>query len=168
MKKVRTKLVVMIGLALAFCMVTLQAQAAGNLLNEVLTMSPGESIVREFFIYDAFDINKPGPVESYLVIGIGVSADNATLGDLTITVKPTSTKPFGANVDFSLIGFAYPFGGAPAFFNVKTDAPLPSVKTVKMRTHYAFALVGTYIQDISGDVPLPVTFSITFAWAVAK
>ena len=171
MKKVRTKLVVMIGLALAFCMVTLQAQAAGNLLNEVLTMSPGESIVREFVIYDALDIKKVGPVESYLVIGIGVSADNATLGDLTITVKPTVTtvtKPFGSNVDFSLIGFAYPFGGAPAFFNVKTDAPLSSVKTVKMRTHYAFALVGTYINDISGDVILPVPFSITFAWAVAK
>jgi|GEM_PF-1796427 len=168
MKKAKIAVAAVVCACLSLAVICRQAQAAGNLLNEVLTMSPGESIVREFFIYDAFDINKPGPVESYLVIGIGVSADNATLGDLTITVKPTSTKPFGANVDFSLIGFAYPFGGAPAFFNVKTDAPLPSVKTVKMRTHYAFALVGTYIQDISGDVPLPVTFSITFGWAVAK
>jgi hypothetical protein len=167
MKKGSRKLVVMIGLALALCMVTVQAQAAGNLLNDVITMSPGESQVREFVIYDAFDIKNAGPVESYLAIG--VSADNATkFGDLVITVKPNATKTFASIVEFNLIGLVYPFGGTPAFFNVKTDANLSSVKTVKMRTNYAFALVGTYISSISGDVTLPVPFSITFAWAATK
>jgi hypothetical protein len=168
MKKAKCAVAVALAcLSLAMICPQAQAQAAGSLLNDVITMSPGESQVREFAIYDAFDIKNAGPVESYLVIG--ASADNATkFGDLIITVKPASTKPFGAIVGFNLIGIAYPFGGAPAFFNVKSDLPLSSAKTIKMRTNYAFALVGTYITAITGDVIMPVQFSITFAWAVAK
>ena len=165
MKKAKISLAVAC-VCLSLAMVCGQAKAGGSSLNEVLTMDPGENTVREFVIYGELVGSKLGPIEAYLVIGTG---DNDTkLGDLTITVKPTATKTFGSDLDFCLIGFAYPIGGAPAFINVTSAAPLSLVKTVKMKARYGLVLVGTYITSITGDVTLPVPFSITFNWAVAK
>ena len=163
MKKGRMKLFAALGIALALCMVATQAQAGGRLLNEVLTIAAGENAVREFVVYDQLDIRSLRPIESYLAIGIG---DNTTkMGDLTITLKPTATKSYGAVLEYCLIGFVYPLAANPVFFNITTAAPLTITKTVKMKAIYGFALVGTYIKTISGDVILPVPFSITFNWA---
>jgi len=162
MKKAKIALAVAF-VCLSLAMVCGQAQAGSRLLNEVLTIAAGESTVREFVIYDQLDPSKLSPIESYLAIGIG---DNTTkMGDLTITLKPTATKSYGAVLEYCLIGFVYPLGGTPVFINVKTAAPLSITKTVKMKAIYGFALVGTYIKTISGDVILPVPFSITFNWA---
>ena len=166
MKKGSMKLFAVVCMALALCMAAGQAQAGSSALNEVLTLSPGENTIREFVIYGELEGSKLGPIEAYLVIGTG---DNTTkLGDLTITVKPTATKTFGSDLDFCLIGFAYPIGGTPVFINVTSAAPLSLVKTVKMKATYGLVLVGTYIKNITGDVNLPVPFSITFNWAIAK
>ncbi len=163
MKKARMKSYAVLGIALALCMIAVQAQAGGRLINEVISMAPGESAVREFVVSDQLDVSTLRPIESYLVIGSG---DNVTkMGDLAITLKPTATKAYGAVLEFCLIGFVYPLGGAPVFINSKTTAPLTITKTVKMKAIYGFALVGTYIKTISGDVTLPVPFSITFNWA---
>ena len=165
MKKARFALAVAC-VCLSLATVCPQAQASSSALNEVLTLSPGENTIREFVIYGELEGSKLGPIEAYLVIGTG---DNTTkLGDLTITVKPTATKTFGSDLDFCLIGFAYPIGGTPVFINVTSAAPLSLVKTVKMKATYGLVLVGTYIKNITGDVNLPVPFSITFNWAIAK
>ena len=166
MKKGGMKFFVVMIMALALCMVSVQAQAGRSGLNAVLTMDPGEATVREFVVYDQLDISKLGPVESFLAIGMG---DNTTkMGDLTITIKPTATKTFGSELDFCLIGFVYPLGGKGEFFNMETAAPLTIAQTVKMKAIYGFALVGVYIKNITGDVSLPVPFSITLSWASAK
>jgi len=137
------------------------AQASG-----LLTLSPGESTIREFQLYDEFDSRSLRPIETFLVIGTG---DNETkMGDVTITLKPTVTKDFGTVLEFSLIGLVYPLGGKPLFINMKTAAPLSIAKTVKMSAAYGLVLVGAYIKNIDGDALLPAQFSITFSWAVAK
>ena len=162
MKKAKIALAVAF-VCLSLAMVCGQAQARSGSLHEVLTMEPGENTVREFVIYDQLDTSKLSPIESYLVIGTG---DNDTkMGDLTITLKPTATKAFGAELDYCLIGFIYPLGSMPAFINITTAAPLSITKIVKMKAIYGFALVGAYIKNIKGDVTLPVPFSITFNWA---
>jgi len=132
----------------------------------LLTLSPGEGTVREFMLYDEFDSRRLRPIETFMVIGTG---DNETkMGDVTITLKPTVTKDFGAVFEFSLIGLAYPLGGKPTFISMKTAAPLSITKTVKMSAAYGLVLVGAYIKNIDGDVLLPAQFSITFSWAVGK
>ncbi|MBN2107411.1 MAG: hypothetical protein JW832_08280 [Deltaproteobacteria bacterium] len=133
----------------------------------LLTLDPGESTIREFTLYEEFDARKLGPMETFLVIGMGDNETNK-LGDLTITLKPSVTKDFGTVLEYSLIGLAYPLGGKPEFINVKSAAPLSITKTVKMSAAYGLVLVGAYIKTIDGDALLPAQFSITFNWAVAK
>ncbi len=148
-------------LVCAMSMAAVQVQAGS-----LLTLDPGESTIREFYLYDEFDSRTFGPMETYLLIGTG---DNETkLGDLTITLKPTVTKDFGAVLEYSLLGLAYPLGGKPAFINVKSAAPLTLTKTVKMSAAYGLVLAVAFIKNIDGDVLLPAQFSITFSWAVGK
>ena len=165
MKKAKIALAVAC-VCLSLAMVCGQAQAGIQLLNEVITMKPGESTVREFPLFEKFDISKLGPMELFLLIGTG---DNETkVGDLTLTLKPTVTKTFGSKLDFCLIGFAYPLGGKSEFFSPKSAAPLSITKVVKMRAIYGIALVGAYIKNITDGVDTPAQFSLTFSWAVGK
>ena len=165
MKKAKIALAVAC-VCLSLAMVCGQAQAGIQLLNEVITMKPGESTVREFPLFEKFDISKLGPMELFLLIGTG---DNETkVGDLTLTLKPTVTKTFGSKLDFCLIGFDYPLGGKSEFFSPKSAAPLSITKVVKMRAIYGIALVGAYIKNITDGVDTPAQFSLTFSWAVGK
>jgi len=161
MKKGWKKIFSIAVLVCAMSMAAAQVRAGS-----LLTLDPGESTIREFYLHDAFDSRKLGPMEAFLVFGSG---DNETkLGDLTITLKPTVTKDFGAVLEYSLVGLAYPLGGTPVFFNVKSAAPLTLTKTLKMSAVYGLVLTGAYIKNIDGDVLLPAQFSITFSWAVGK
>jgi hypothetical protein len=135
-----------------------------------LSMDPGESQTRDFILWDQFQAARLGPMETFILMGSG--SDTTPMGNLTITIKPTVTKYFGAVVEYSLIGLAYPladfaslFGGTPVVINVKTSAPLSLTKAVTMNAKYGIALLGIFIKKITGDVDLPVQFNITFAWA---
>ncbi len=60
-------------MACVFCMPAVPAQAA--VINELISLSPGENQTREFVLYNVFDIKTPGPAQSYVII---CSGDNET------------------------------------------------------------------------------------------
>lgn len=151
-------------IACFFCMSAGPAQAAA--INEVISLSPGENQTREFILYDVFDIQKPGPIESWVVI---CSGDNETkAGKLTITLSTTATKTFGSYMDYSLIGFGYSLGGTPAFINAAATTPWTAEEVVTMNATFGFAYVAAMINGITGDVTLPAPFSIVFKLSVAE
>lgn len=137
------------------------AQAAG-----LLTLTPGGSTIREFQLYDEFDYRSLRPMETFLILGFG--SDENLLGDMTIQLKPSITRDFGAVVEFGLIGLAYSLGGRPVFISADTAAPLTLTKTIPMSAAYGLVLVGAYIKNITGDVLLPAPFTITFSWATGE
>jgi hypothetical protein len=159
MKKARLGWIAGLGIALALCMTSLQAQAA-----EVISLSPGDSSLREFVLYDQFDFLKLGPAEVFAIIGTGDNSTNK-IGDMTISVKATATKTFGSVVDFTLMGLAYPIAGKPAMISQTSTAGIALTKTLKTSGQYGIAIVVIYIKTLEGDVNLPVQFSITASLA---
>jgi hypothetical protein len=157
MKKAKMSLAVA-GICLALAMVCTSAQAA----SPVISLSPGDSLAREFILYDEIDFRKLGPAQLFLVIGTG---DNDTLlGELSISVKSAVTEEFGSDVDFTVRGVALALGGTtPTIFNQVTTVPNEAKKTIKFNSVYGFALVIVYISNLDGDIyGGPVKFTATF------
>jgi hypothetical protein len=147
-----------------FCMPAVPAQAA--VINEVISLSPGDNQTREFVLYDVFDIQTPGPAQSYLII---CSGDNETkAGKLTISLSTSAKKTFGSLVKYSLLGLGYGLGGTPQFINVDATTPWKPKAVVTLNTTFGIAFVSAIINDITGDVELPAPFTIVFKLSVAQ
>jgi hypothetical protein len=151
-------------MACVFCMPAVPAQAA--VINELISLSPGENQTREFVLYNVFDIKTPGPAQSYVII---CSGDNETkAGKLTITLTTTAKKDFGSYVDYSMMGFGYSLGGTPAFISAAATTPWPAEKVLTLNSTFGFAFVSAMIRGITGDVELPAPFTMVFKLSVAE
>ena len=157
-------------LALACCIWCALAVACGSVraTNPVISLKPGDTLVRQFLLYDVFNPRDLGPAQLFLVIGTG---DNETLlGDLSISIKSTVTQQeFGSEVDFTVRGIALPLGGKPLVFSQITTVPLAAAKTFKFNSVYGFALLVVYISNLQGDIyGYPVQFAATFGMTTGK
>jgi hypothetical protein len=167
MKKAKISLAVA-GICVALAMVCCTAQAA----NPVISLKPGDTLVRQFLLYDEIDYRNLGPAQLFLVIGTG---DNETLlGDLSISIKSAVTEEFGTDVDFTVQGVAIGLNtkpaiklGKPIMFAPVTTVPNELKKTIKFNTAYGFALMAVYISNLDGDIyGGPVKFTATFGMSV--
>ena len=142
------------------------AQAIGYLVNEVITLSPGENQTREFLVYQPFDIKNLGPAEPWLII---CSGDNETkCGKLTISLTTKAKPTFGSYMDYSMVGFAYAVGGTPELINQAATTPWPAEKVININSTFGIVYVAALINKIKGEVPLPAEFSIVFKLSVAQ
>ena len=135
---------------------------------DILTMSPGEATVRQFLLYDALDASELGPMGVFAVVGIG--SDAAPLGNLTVTVTPNIKKDFGKVIDYTVIGFAYTFGGAFAMISGGSTDPLRAVEIVPLNGPYAFAIMAIFISSVDGpgDWEKPAEFTATFEMSAGE
>ena len=164
MKKAKISLAVA-GICVALAMVCCTAQAA----NPVISLKPGDTLVRQFLLYDEIDYRNLGPAQLFLVIGTG---DNETLlGNLSISVKSAVTQEeFGSEVDYTIRGIAMPLGGKPLIISGPVaSVPNTLTKTITFNSVYGFALVVFYISNLDGNIyGYPVQFTATFGMTVGK
>jgi hypothetical protein len=167
MKKARMSLAVA-GICVALAMVCANAQAA----NPVISLDPGDTLQREFLLYNEIDFRKLSPVQLFVVIGTG---DNETLlGDLSISIKSAVTEEFGTDVDFTVQGVSIALDTKPAFklgkpvmFAPVTTVPNEMKKTIKFNTAYGLVVMAVYISNLNGDLDgYPVKFTATFGMSV--
>jgi hypothetical protein len=149
--------------ALALLVAAGTAQAGFNGLPEVIMLKPGLEQTRQFYLNDEFDAYGLNNYGSYLFVAIG---DNTTqCGNLTITLSTSATISFGAYIDYSLIGFAYPVGGKfdkKFIINTNFTTPQKATKVITLNSVYGFGWVGALIRSIEGVVTQPTPFSINF------
>ena len=149
--------------ALALLIAAASAQAGFNGLPEVIMLKPGLEQTRQFYLNDSFDASGLNNYESYLFVAIG---DNTTqCGNLTITLSTTATISFGAYMDYSLMGFAYPVGGKfdkKFIISANFTTPQKAVKVITLNAAYGFGWVCALIKNIEGVVTQPTPFSINF------
>jgi hypothetical protein len=171
MKKVKISVAVFC-ICFSLAMVCSNAQAAGS----VVSLKPGDSLQREFVLFDEFEFSKLSPAQVFLVIGTGDNASQSLLGELSITIKSyVPAEDFGTDIDFTLRGIALPLvtGAKPISISMISTVPVGSTfpatgvtKIVKFNSLYGFALVAIYISNFDGDTNgEPVRFSVTFGMA---
>ena len=160
--------------AASICLVLAMVCASAQAANPVISLKPGDTLSRQFLLYDEFNPRDLGPAQLFLVIGSG---DNETLlGNLSISIKSAVTQEeFGSEVDYTLRGIAMPLSGQPLklgkplIFGQVTSVPLTSAKTITFNSVYGFALLVVYINNLQGDIyGYPVQFTATFGMTVGK
>jgi len=133
---------------------------------EIVVMDVGDpDQIREFYLDGVFEgISELGPAKTFIFIGTG---DNETqCGKLTMTLATAAKRDYGAEMTFSLKGFAYGLGGSPSVISASGTAPAKAAKSVTFNTPYGIAFITVLITDISGgDVDLPAPFTLTFSLA---
>ena len=150
-------------IALALLVAAGSAQAGFNGLPEVIMLKPGLEQTRQFYLNDEFDAYGLNNYGSYLFVAIG---DNTTkCGNLTVTLSTSATITFGAYIDYSLIGFAYPIGekfDKKFIISANFTTPQKATKVITLNSVYGFGWVSALIRNIEGVVTQPSPFSINF------
>lgn len=165
MKKTKIGLLI-VAVAMFISVQGVVAQAGGNAINELISLSPGEAQTREFVLYSPFDIKSFGPAEGWVILATG---DNETMpGKLTISLSTSTKIPFGDLMTYSLAGFAFSLDGGPVLINESATTPWKIKKVITMNSTFGFAYAGALIKEINGNIDLPALFAITFELAVAE
>ena len=149
------------------------ARAADG-LPEVIILTPGHDLTRQFYLNDAFELNGFHNYETYFFIAL---PDNSTTapatkpGVLTITLSTSATINFGAYINYSLSGFSYAIGGSldiGNFYSVQFTTPQNATKAITLNQMYGFGFVAALINKIEGVVTQPVPCKIVFSLAAKK
>ena len=135
------------------------ALAADYLINEFITLKPGESQQREFEIRDCVSMPELEPVEVFMVLATG----NA--GDLSITLSADPEMDFGVTMEFGLTGFGFSLDEGFIFIMEDATTPYDVETSVTIDSNFGFVCVGAYMKEFSDSrhhYDLPVPFEITF------
>jgi len=175
MKK-RNLITTLAALCMALALLVSGAPARAGLLNnlpEVIILKPGIEATRQFYLNDEFDLNGFNNYQSFLFVALedGSTTPAMQCGVLTITLSTSATISFGATIDYSLIGFSYPIGGAltpDLAFAVNFTTPQKATKAITFNSQYGFGFVSALIRKIDGVVTQPAPMTIVFSLAAKK
>jgi len=137
------------------------AFAADYAVKESITLSAGESQQRQFTIQEPLSIPEFEPLEAYVIIASGES------GTLSISLDAAPEKAFGALLEFGLFGFGFSLDAGVIFFMEDATTPFGISASADINSTFGFVYTAAYIKDYTGDVTLPVPFTITFSLSAA-
>ncbi len=158
-----TVIIILLAIGCAFTVSAVQAQ-------EVISVSPGKTEVREFYLYDVFDFGCLCPVQGYIINTIGPTTPAGELS-VGLTCKPTRT--FTSQVRYSVLGVGLAIDFAsfdPAqivkfFYATGADPGAPVAQKVAINANLGIVALIIKIDKIVGEVPedvqLPIPFTIT-------
>lgn len=136
------------------------------LAQEVISVMPGKTVVREFFLFDVFDPSELSPAQSYIVYTLGFVVP---AGDLIISVAADPERDFTARIIFSVIGTGFSSKEGLAFiFASGADPGTDATTTVPINSTFGIYAIIVKIDFITRDnehraVELPVPFTIAFS-----
>ena len=132
---------------------------------QVISVSPGSSVTKEFYLDGVFDLDSMSPIMGAIVMTMSFG-DPA--GDMTISVTPKASREWGSIFSFMVIGTG---------INLSADNPLPFIyekaeipsaaavsTVVPINSNFAMLIIGVLIDkvdDTYGDVNFPMAFSAT-------
>lgn len=162
MKKMKIGVVVL-SVLMSFCLVSVatSVQAKSYLVQELISMSPGDQQQRIYGVADFRGAYGLGPIEGFLVLA---TSDPGTLS-VTVKANPELKDPRTV-VDYNLLGIGYSMNLGPIFFSASASTPFSITKDVQIDASFGFVWLGTYMSGVSGggtkaDVVKPVPFTIT-------
>jgi hypothetical protein len=162
----KTKIgVVVLGVLISCCLVSVATpvQANSYIVQELISMSPGDQQQRIYGVSDFRGAYGLGPIEGFLVLA---TSDPGTLS-VTLKANPELKDPRTV-VDFNLLGIGYSLNLGPIFFTAKASTPFLIQRDVQIDASFGFVWLGTYMSGVSGggskaDVVKPVPFTITLS-----
>jgi len=167
MKKARRAVLIVLLLA-GVCASTVSAVLA----QEVISVSPGKSETREFYLDDVFDASCLCPVQGYIVSSIG---PQTPAGELTVGLSCKPTRTFTSQVRYSVLGVGVAISFTafdPAqilkfFYATGADPGAAVSQKVALDANLAIVALIIKIDKIIGEVPedvqLPIPFTLTLA-----
>ncbi len=143
-------------------------QARDYTVNELISLSVGESQQREFLVYDVLDPAEREPVEAFIALAIGSEEEPA--GTLSIGLSADPELAFGGYMDFALLGFGFSLDAGQVVISESATTPFSIETSFDVDSIFGFVYVGAYISSISSSrrVDLPAPFTITFALAAQE
>ena len=128
---------------------------------DFVTVGPGESAAREFYVHDVFDYGDVANGHYFVVSSVGV---NDVAEDMTITVSANPTKEFTGRVVYSLTGGGFSLGeGVAPIFESGAVPGADLSSTVSINSEFGIYFLVVKIDRIIGEVETPVPFTINFA-----
>ena len=131
-------------------------------INEVISMSPGESQQREFVVNDVFDLRILRPIESYVIVATGEA------GTLSISLEADPDLDFAGLMDYSLVGLGYSLDAGMDFIYESATSPFEITRDVAIDSTFGFVYAGTIITSLEKALDSTVPFVITFELSEAE
>lgn len=133
---------------------------------EVVSVMPGKTIEREFYLYDVFDSETFSPAQGYLVFSLGIAVP---AGDLSISVSADPEREFTARMSYSMLGAGFSINEGFAVISASgADPGTKASATVPINSTFGIYALMIKIDSIKGEVKLPVPFTITFSVTEAE
>jgi hypothetical protein len=159
MKKVKVITTLALILTAFFTLARKEALAEG-FIQELIIMSPGDEIERNFYIRDVFDIQRLGPAKNFIILTAG-TAETLSI-ELSLDLEELELG-FDDRVSFSLIGTGFsPEQGASFIFETG-ETPFSITKEIPVNADFGFAAVSTLITGYRGDVDMPIPCTLAFS-----
>jgi len=132
---------------------------------QVISVSPGSSVTKEFYLNGVFDLDSMSPIMGAIVMTLSF-ADPA--GDMTISVTPAASREWGSIFSFMVIGTGITLSADNPLPFIYEKAEIPSAgavtTTVPINSNFGMLIIGVLIDkvdDTYGSVNFPMRFSAT-------
>jgi len=145
---------------LALALITFSAGAV--CAQESIFLSPGQSTVKEFYVYEV------GTYTGAIITTLSF-ADPAGSIDISVAADPDRT--FGSEMKFSVLGIGLTLDTTNPIPFISGSATVPTANTIAtsiaVNSNFGIVLIGVKIDSIMGTVTLPVEFTATISVSAA-
>jgi hypothetical protein len=127
---------------------------------DFISVTPGKSAIREFYIYDVFNYGDFS-YGHYFVVGIPGIEEIAE--DLSITITANPTKEFTGRVVYTLAGLGTTTNGGIEPVSGNGEVPGDNLTTtIAVNSAFGIYVMAVIIDRIVGEVEFPVPMTIKF------
>ena len=131
------------------------------LAQDFISVTPGNSATREFYINDVFNYSDFSYGHYFVVSTLGIEE---SAGDLTTTLSASPTKEFTGRLVYTLAGVGTSIdGGVVSVFENGQVPGQEITATVAVDSVFGIYVMAVMVNRIIGEVEMPVPMTIKFS-----
>jgi len=128
---------------------------------DFISVTPGNSATREFYIYDVFNYGDFSYGHYFVVSTLGIEE---SAGNLSINLSANPTKEFSGRIAYSLAGAGTSLDGGVVSVFENGEVPGQEItSTVAVNSDFGIYVMAVMVRRIVGEVEMPVPLTIKFS-----